>query len=173
MREFEEALRRDPQFHDASVGLISCLGYLTFVNRHDEAQVQELAARWMPLVKATREVANDNPRFLWVMGQHQWYTLPGMSESQIEERQTAALAIYQRGLDLARQKKGTVRDPLEPAWGEPELLMNLAWANLNRARPDLAAAEQHARAALALVPYWHYVRDILMPQIEQARTRRE
>ena len=28
----------------------------------------------------------------------------------------------------------------------------------------------HARAALALVPYWHYVRDILLPQIQRAKT---
>ena len=173
VREFEEALRRDPQFHDATVGLISCLGYLTFVNRQDPAKVQALVDRWVPLTKATREIASENPRFLWVLGQHQWYTLPGMTQSQIDERQAAALAIYQRGLELARQQKGMVKDPLDPAWGEPELLMNLGWANLNRTRPDIAAAEQHARAALALVPYWHYVGDILVPQIEQAKNKRE
>ena len=44
--------------------------------------------------------------------------------------------------------------------GEAELLTNLAFANLNRATPDLAAAESSAESALALVPYWHYVRDI-------------
>lgn len=30
--------------------------------------------------------------------------------------------------------RGAVRDPLIPSWGEPELLMNLAWDNLNRKR---------------------------------------
>jgi hypothetical protein len=35
--------------------------------------------------------------------------------------------------------------------------------------PDLARAEAHARKALALVPSWHYVRDILLRQIEAAR----
>jgi len=49
--------------------------------------------------------------------------------------------------------------------------MNLAWANLNRATPDLDAAEANARAALALVPYWHYVRDMLLPQILEARAK--
>jgi hypothetical protein len=43
--------------------------------------------------------------------------------------------------------------------------MNLAWSQLNRAAPEVAAAESNARAALALVPNWHYVRDILLPQI--------
>ena len=49
--------------------------------------------------------------------------------------------------------------------------MNLAWANLNRATPDLDAAEANARAALALVPNWHYVRDMLLPQILEARAK--
>ena len=53
--------------------------------------------------------------------------------------------------------------------GEPELLMNLAWSNLNRTTPDLNAAEQDAHAALKLVPNWHYVRDLLMPQIRTAQ----
>ncbi len=44
--------------------------------------------------------------------------------------------------------------------------MSLAWSNLNQTTPDLNAAEQYAQAALKLVPYWHYVRDILMPQIQ-------
>jgi hypothetical protein len=39
---------------------------------------------------------------------------------------------------------------LEPAWGDPELLMNLAFANLNRATPDVDTAERYAERALAL-----------------------
>ena len=50
--------------------------------------------------------------------------------------------------------------------------MNLAWSYLNGERPDLAAAESSARAALALVPSWHYVRDILLPQIPAAKAKR-
>jgi hypothetical protein len=50
-------------------------------------------------------------------------------------------------------------------------LMSLAWSSLNRATPDLKAAEQNAQAALALVPNWHYVRDILMHQIRDAKAK--
>jgi hypothetical protein len=71
----------------------------------------------------------------------------------------------------AIRKQKPVSDPLEPSWGEPELLMNLAWSNLNRTTPDLKAAEEDAQAALKLVPYWHYVRDILMPQIQGAQSK--
>jgi hypothetical protein len=49
--------------------------------------------------------------------------------------------------------------------------MNLAYSNLNRSTPDLDAAERYAQSALKLVPYWHYVRDILLPQIQQAKKR--
>jgi hypothetical protein len=49
--------------------------------------------------------------------------------------------------------------------------MNLAWSNLNRTTPDLAAAEQFALSALKLVPYWHYVRDILLPKIREAQAK--
>ncbi len=37
---------------------------------------------------------------------------------------------------------GETGDPLEPSWGEPELLMSLAWSHLNGNTPDLDAAEQ-------------------------------
>ena len=49
--------------------------------------------------------------------------------------------------------------------------MNLAWSHLNRATPDVSAAEKYAKQALALVPYWHYVRDILMAQIRRAKEK--
>lgn len=47
--------------------------------------------------------------------------------------------------------------------------MNLAWSNLNKVTADLSAAERNAREALRLVPNWHYVRDILLPQILAAK----
>ena len=49
--------------------------------------------------------------------------------------------------------------------------MSLAWSNLNRATPDLTAAENYAKAALQIVPYWHYVRDTLMQQIRDAKIK--
>ena len=46
--------------------------------------------------------------------------------------------------------------------------MSLAWAAVNRATPDLRSADEYARRALALVPHWRYVRDILLPVIHRA-----
>jgi hypothetical protein len=53
-------------------------------------------------------------------------------------------------------------------YAPPELLMNLAWSNLHRTTADLKAAKSYAQSALELVPFWHYVKDILMPQIDVA-----
>ena len=81
----------------------------------------------------------------------------------------AAIAAYRKGLELCRNRKPPASDSLEPGWGEPELLMNLAWSYFNRHTPDLDAAERYAKQALKLAPEWHYVRDILLPQIQKAR----
>lgn len=51
--------------------------------------------------------------------------------------------------------------------------MNLAYSNLNKKSPDVALAERQARAALEIVPYWHYVRDILMAQILAAKAKQK
>ncbi|MGH9748561.1 MAG: hypothetical protein ACRD6R_01380 [Candidatus Polarisedimenticolia bacterium] len=162
--DFETSARRDPGFVDARIGTIGCLQSLTFLNLDDPARVQDLVSRFVELFKETRREAPENPRLLWLLGASEWYNPPEHGGGR--ER---ALETYARGVRLARQQKGTVKDPLEPSWGEAELLMSLAWSRLNQTPPDLSAAEEHAKDALALVPYWHYVRDLLMPQIQKAR----
>jgi hypothetical protein len=171
LSEFEAALQLDPGFVDAKVGAISCLQNLTYLHRKDSTRVRQLVPRFVGLLKESLASASDNPRLLWVRGPSQWWSPPDLPPSQVRERQAAALATYKKGLELARQQKGSEPDPLEPSWGEPELLMSLAWAHLNKTTPDLRAAEEYAGEALALVPYWHYVRDILMPQIQAARDK--
>jgi hypothetical protein len=118
------------------------------------------------LLKEAKTTSPDNPRLLWVVGPNLWSTPPNRGGGQEK-----AIATYEKGLDVIRQRKEGTNDPLEPTWGEPELLMSLAWSNLNRTTPDLKAAEQYAQAALKLVPYWHYVRDVLMAQIRTAQAR--
>ena len=82
------------------------------------------------------------------------------------------MATYAHGAELARAQRGRVNDPLDPSWGEPENLMSLAWCSLNKTTPDPQRADAYARQALALVPDWHYLRDILLPQIQSARASR-
>jgi hypothetical protein len=162
--EFERAAQLDPQFVDAKIALVSCYQLLTFFRTTSPEQAGELVAKFVPLLKELAVTASNNPRFLWVQGQSEWYTPPGTPEQVIEARQTKALATYERGLAEVRRARSGLGS-LDPAWGEPELLMNLAWSNLNRINRDRAAAEAYARQALKLVPHWQYVRDLLLPQI--------
>ena len=164
---FEASIRQDPRFVDANVGLIGCLQGLTFLNQGDAAKAKPLVSRFVPLLKESVASAPENPRLLWVLGGSQWWAPPNLPQPQVVERQNTAMATYKKGLELAKAQKRP-EDPLEPAWGEPELLMSLAWGSLNQATPDPKAAEAFAKQALELVPYWHYVRDILLPQIRRA-----
>jgi len=161
--EFKIAMEKDPAFVDAKVGIISCLGYLAFMNRKDQANAKELVGQIMSLVKEATDMVPDNPRLIWVRGPILWNTPPERGGGQDK-----AIENYQRGLEICSKIKAS-EDPLEPSWGKPELMMSLAYSYLNKSAPDVNAAERNARSALEIVPYWHYVRDILLPQILAAK----
>jgi tetratricopeptide (TPR) repeat protein len=164
--DFNDAIARDRAFVEPKIGAGSSLSYLMYLNKKDSTRVQGLLQQSSPLLKDAMATAPDNPRLLWVLGPIRWSSPPERGGGQDK-----AIEIYNKGLEVVRDHKRDVVDPLEPSWGEPELLMSLAWSNLNRTAPDLNAAEQYAEAALKLVPYWHYVRDILMPQIRAAQAK--
>lgn len=165
--EFASASAKDPAFVDGKVGAGSCLTFLAYgLGEKDPARIKELATQGSTLLKEARSAAPDNPRMLWVVGSNLWYV-----PAERGGGQEAAMKMYEQGLAYIRAHKSDATDPLDPTWGEPELLMNLAWSNQHRTTPDLATAEHDARAALALVPYWHYLRDILMPQIAAAEKK--
>jgi hypothetical protein len=165
--EFAAATAKDPTFVDAKVGAGSCLTFLAYgLGEKDPARIKDLATQATTLLKEARAAAPDNPRLLWVLGSNLWYVPVERGGGQ-----EAAMKVYDQGLAYIRAHKSDATDPLDPTWGEPELLMNLAWSNQHRTTPDLAAADRDARAALALVPYWHYLRDILMPQILAAEQK--
>jgi tetratricopeptide (TPR) repeat protein len=164
--DFNDAITRDLAFVEPKIGAGSSLGYLMYLNKKDPTRVQELLQQSSPLLKEAMATAPNNPRLLWVLGPIRWSSPPERGGGQDK-----AIEIYNKGLEVVRDQKRDAVDPLEPSWGEPELLMRLAWSNLNRTAPDSNAAEQYAEAALKLVPYWHYVRDILMPQIRAAQAK--
>lgn len=160
LAELNEAALLDPTFIDAKVGQISCGQTLAFLHRDEPEKVKAVVSQFVPIYKATLAAAPEHPRLLWIVGAQQNYNGPERGGGA-----DVAIATYQKGLALARKQH--VTDPLEPSWGEPELLMSLAWMSLNaKPSPDVAAAETYAKQALAIVPYWHYVRDVLMRQIE-------
>ena len=169
--EFDEATRIDRAFVDARVGALSCIGLLAYSVRHEDIpspKTTELRARIRALWKELEAEAPDNPRFLWVEGPIFWNIPPQQGGGQPK-----AIETYEKGLKLIRTQKTLAGSSLDPSWGEPELLMSLAWSKLNQTTPEISAAEQNADSALNLVPYWHYVRDILLPQIREAKRKTE
>jgi tetratricopeptide (TPR) repeat protein len=162
--DFKQAWARDPGLVDAKGGAASCMVNNSFlIMGSDRARARQLFQDSTALLNEALAGAPDNPRLLWVQGTNAFYS----RESGAQER---AIATYERALALARKQEAGAADALDPTWGEPELLMNLAFANLHKSSPDLDAATGYAESALVLVPYWHYVRDILLAQIENART---
>jgi hypothetical protein len=163
VNEFKEALANDSSFVDAKVGMISCLGYMAFIHRNDPNRMKELVGQVMLMVNETKAAAPDNPRLLWVMG-------PIIRRSPPEQGGglDGAIANYKRGLEICAKTKPNP-DPLEPSWGKAELMMSLAFGYLSKNPPDTEEAERNARGALDIVRQWHYVRDILLPQIITTR----
>lgn len=165
--EFEKSAVADPAFVDAKIALGSCFGLLAYsVNKKDPTEMQALVAKSRQALKDAQTMAPDNPRLLWVLGPIYWNIPVERGGGQAK-----AMDAYEKGLETLRTHKNATNDPLEPTWGEPELLMNLAWSNLNRTTPDLNAAEKYAQSALALVPNWHYVREVLIQQIRDAKAK--
>jgi hypothetical protein len=150
---------------DAKVGIISCLGYVTYVHRKEPERAKELVGQIMPMVEEAKAAAPDNPRLIWVCGPILWYT-PVERGGGVDK----VMENYERGLEVCAKVK-PLTDPLEPSWGKPELFMSLAYTQLTKNPPEIEKAEGNARAALEIVPYWHYARDMLLPQIAQAKAK--
>ena len=163
--DFNNSLAHDPAFVESKIGAASCFGYLAYLSMKDPARMHDMIQNSSSFLKDAMASDPDNPRLLWVLGPIRWSSPPERGGGQDK-----AFDAYRRGL-VAVRTRPAVSDPLEPSWGEPELLMNRAWSNLHRTTPDLKAAQHDAAAALILVPYWHYVRDILLPQIQDAQAK--
>lgn len=164
--EFEQAVALRPDFVDGLAGLLSCLQLNAFLARDDQDTLKRLLPVYRQTLERAQRLDGSHPRLLWVIGQGSWYTPPGAPASIVAERQAAAFGMYDQGLREMARRRAT--RPLEPVWGEAELLMNLAWSRLNAATPDPVSAREYADRALALAPDWHYVKDILLPQIRRA-----
>jgi tetratricopeptide (TPR) repeat protein len=165
--EFKEITEPGPGLGEAKIAIVSCISLLGYIHQKDADKVKELIGELLPAVKEAKEAAPDNPRLFWVLGPNVFISPPERGGGQEK-----AIEMYEKGLELSRKSKGS-EDRLEPSWGEAELLMNLAYSNLYKNTPDVKTAERQARAALEIVPYWHYVRDILLPQILVAKAKQE
>lgn len=154
------SLEKNPDWIEAKVGLFGCWAALMSLDI-DAKQKSEILSEAIPIVRELKEKGPTNPRALWLVGGTQLWSPRGSDP-------VGASATYRRGLEAARAESLQKEKPADwvPAWGAPELLMTLAYVYSHSAIQNRDVAQAYADGALAAVPDWHYVRDILVPQIQ-------
>jgi hypothetical protein len=163
--DFESSIRKKGDFADAYAGAAAVRGWLAAYMHADQAAMNQEIESFKRLLNRALELEPSNPRALWIQAVP-FRVLPPERGGNIDR----AIELYHKMLENAGPLKP--ESPL-PDWGKVEALMSLANAHLNKTSPDLNAAEEEASAALALQPDWHYVRDILIPQIAAKRKQLE
>jgi hypothetical protein len=158
---FYFSIQLEDDFADAYAAAASINGWLAKLqmdSNHDMVAVMERVSLAYALLGRATKLEPANPRVLWIKGGFLQFAPGGSLER--------AIGVYQQMLKEAKQRRVDAASPL-PDWGRPEALMSLAYAHFSKTPPDLALAHDEASAALELVPEWSYLRDTLMPQIEQ------
>ena len=159
--DFYRSIQLKDDFADAYAAAAGVNGWLANTyngpNPDRPSMMERVYLAYALLSRATT-LEPTNPRVLWIKGGFIQFA-PGGSIPR-------AIATYQQQRDEAERRGVDPSSPL-PDWGKPEALMSLAYCHSVQTPPDLATAREEANAALKLVPEWSYVRDNLIPQIEQ------
>ena len=159
--DFYRAIQLKDDFADAYAAAAGVNGWLA--NTYNgptpdrPSMLERVYLAYALLTRATT-LEPANPRVLWIKGGFLQFA-PGGSVER-------AIATYKQQFDEAKRRGVDPTSPL-PDWGKPEALMSLAYAHSSQTPPDLATAREEASAALKIVPEWSYVRDHLIPKIEQ------
>jgi hypothetical protein len=163
---FRMALDRQPEWIEAKIGISGCLMNLLFLARDDAAWRQSLVDQFRPMWAETEAQGADNPRMLWLLGAMQFGAPPPWGGDVAK-----AIATLRRGLEAARREAlaPSTAVAFAPTWGAAENLMNLAYIHSRGQGESPAVARAYAEGALAVAPDWHYVRDILLVQIDALR----
>jgi tetratricopeptide (TPR) repeat protein len=159
--DYESSLAKKPDFADAYTAAALAHGWLAnaaFFPDDAAAQKAHFDAA-VKLQKKAEELEPSNPRVLWTKAAFYFYSPPERGGSVDK-----AMELYRQ--QIANSKPAAPESPL-PEWGKAEALMSLAFAHMMK--KDFDAATAAARDALKVQPQWHYVKDILIPQIAKAR----
>ena len=165
---FREALVAKPDWIEAHIGIAGCAPLLLFLAATD-ADRQAVLKDFLPTWQVVRDRSAGNPRALWEMGQSQLAGNPRQAPDPAKARE-----LFRQGVEAAlaeaRAAQGAVPDAV-PRWGGAENLMNLAYLHTHTALKDRDLATAYAEGALVAAPNWHYVRDLLWPQIQALPAR--
>ena len=166
IERFQSALVRHPDWIEARLALVGCWGNAIYLAGADAEKRKAILEEAAPTFRFIMANAGDNPRALWIRGGMEMAAPPPTGGDYGK-----AAATLRLGLAGAWTEAEAAASSGVPAWvttwGGPENLMNLAWAySKNPKNPDRTAALAYADGALTAVPEWHYVRDVLVPQIE-------
>lgn len=161
---FRAALALRPGWIEPRIGLVGCGTSLMYLAGKDEAKSKALRAEYVPMFHAVEKESAENPRALWLVGGAQYGAPPPYGGNSAK-----AMATLGRGLSVAWSESAArpPAQPWEPTWGGPENLMSLAYISSHVPAPNRGQALAYARGALTAVPEWHYLRDVLLPQIEK------
>jgi hypothetical protein len=161
---FKAALAKHPDWIEARLALVGCWGNAIYLAGSDAEKRKAILEDAAPTFRFIMANAGDNPRALWIKGGMEMAAPPPTGGDYAK-----AAATLRHGVACAyRESLASPGVPAwVPSWGGPENLMNLAYAYSHDSKgPDRAAALAYADGALVAVPEWHYVRDVLLPQIE-------
>jgi hypothetical protein len=160
---FQASLERHPDWMEARLAMTGCWGNLIYLAGKDEERRKAILTEALPSFRLLMQYAGDNPRALWIKGGFEMSAPPPAGGDF-----SKAAATLEQGVVFAwREALSTDPAPAwEPRWGGPENLMDLAYLYSHAPQPDRRAALAYAQGALTAVPSWHYVRDVLLPQIE-------
>lgn len=153
----EATTEQAPQMADAHALLSGLYGWKAGKQWHKAMFLGPKADRAM---ERAQQLAPNNPRVV-LLNAIGLFQKPGMFGGDKKK----ALNGFERAARLAAQE--TVTDPLAPDWGHAEAHAWMGVAHLNADRP----AQAHAafQEALRANPDYGWVKDVLMPQLAEAR----
>ena len=160
---FRASLEKHPDWMEARLAMVGCWGNLIDLAGKDQERRQAILTEAIPSFRFVMQNAGDNPRALWIKGGMEMAAPPPTGGDFAK-----AAVTLEHGVASA-WREAVSPEPVpdwEPRWGGPENLMDLAYLYAHAPQPDRRAALAYAQGALTSVPTWHYVRDVLLPQIE-------
>lgn len=163
LARFKAALAAHPDWMEAQLAMVGLWGNQIYLAGSDADKRSAVLAEAGPTFKLVMANAGENPRALWIRGGMEGWAPPPVGGDLAK-----AAATLRYGVACARREAIAHPNPpgWVPTWGGPENLMNLAYIYSRATPPDRAVALAYADGAATAVPEWHFVRDILIPQIE-------